>query len=73
MAEAIKPCPFCGGTDLTLTPRRFWTGMRYEITSVEARHFCPKVNRLPRDFLVLHGLTEQEAVEKWNSRFEGRE
>ena len=58
MSDLLKPCPFCGGTDIEsyqVTPT--WTGPYWRIG-------CPDCGA----WFEMANWTEKEAVEAWNRR-----
>lgn len=62
----LLPCPFCGGINTQIDFYKYWTGRRNEILSAEVKHWCDE--ELFASFLKIRGKTEQEAIDKWNSR-----
>ena len=69
MTASLLPCPFCGGTEISIQPQHYWTGMRNTVLSVEVRHWCD--DRQPGvrgSSITMRGKTEEEAVAKWNRR-----
>jgi transposase-like protein len=64
--ERLLPCPFCGGTEFRIDPSLYWTGMKNTVLSVTVRHWCKE--DILRSTINMVGKTEEEAVEKWNSR-----
>ena len=64
----FRPCPFCGGTEITLEPKGYWGGMRTHVTHYELRHFCPQVGAKSSRAIIFEGLTEEETARKWNRR-----
>ena len=66
--DGLTPCPFCGAGVTRIDEHRHWTGMRYQVLSVEVRHWCAPSGALPRAYISCTGKTTEEAVEKWNTR-----
>ncbi|WP_455872126.1 hypothetical protein [Serratia proteamaculans] len=62
-ANELKPCPFCGDVEMTITPNQTWTGMRYVINSYTLRHFCSA-----RDIIHITRNTEAELMAAWCHR-----
>lgn len=66
----LKPCPFCGGSDLQFVENgKMWAGMRYsEPTSVSVRHWCPPSPGQPSRMIERVGRDLESAVAAWNKR-----
>jgi len=65
----MKPCPFCGKGRTTIREHNIWTGKRYIVSTVTLMHFC-EGDRLRR-LISIPGKTEEEVIEKWNTRYDG--
>ena len=62
----LLSCPFCGAGESRIDEKRYWTGMRSQIVSVELRHWCEGAKF--RSYLCIRGQTRDEVIEKWNTR-----
>ena len=64
----MKPCPFCGAGTTKVHESTFWTGMSSQILSVTVQHWCEGEGLT--SFLQVKGKTKQEAIDKWDTRYE---
>jgi hypothetical protein len=64
----LKPCPFCGGLDISIEEKGYWGGMQQHVTHYELKHWCPKVGVKSSRAIIFEGLTSEEAQDKWNKR-----
>ena len=71
MSELMS-CPFCGGEGhgIQVRENKFWTGMRYAVTSVTIIHWC-KQDDGPSSSIQIKARTREEAVSRWNTRHYG--
>lgn len=81
MADKLKPCPFCGGTDIEVRENRlgpYMSGKQGALVSVEIRHWCGGSIREGELTFHARGHNHESARMAWNSRAahsktEGRE
>jgi hypothetical protein len=69
----LKPCPFCGGTEVLVRENgRIWTGRKYgDPVSVSIMHWCPAEPGQPSRALERAGRDRASAVAAWNRRDPG--
>ena len=61
MSDALKPCPFCGGTNVEVFGPVGWT-RRFGIS-----HSCRTFYGGSGDFTI-GGATKDQAIAQWNTR-----
>jgi len=62
----LKPCPFCGGSDLEITPRKAHDDNDREYAKAVHCRDCMTVG--PHEVGIGWCETDEEAVEAWNRR-----
>jgi len=60
-----KGCPFCGGTEVRVDEKKYWTGMKYIVLSVELLHWCELGGGFLSNFIKMRGKTEKEVRDLW--------
>ena len=70
MPEELKPCPFCGGTDIEIREvPGTWQGMKNgPPLRFEIRHHCDPLPGELRPFVEKVGRDRESAISAWNTR-----
>ncbi len=64
----IKPCPFCGSSEIKLDENTMWTGRRYQTLSYFLHHRC--TDQFKSILITVKAKTKEETIELWNKRYE---
>jgi hypothetical protein len=72
LADALEPCPFCGGTETQITETRLpgldMGGKERALISATVRHWCEKQPGVVAACIEYRGRDHASAIAAWNKR-----